>query len=124
MEISVRACTESEALDYVRDPSVVKWLDDYPAAIRQDFFMLIMDEKLLVLCKARKKSIEIHVACKYRDRASIRQTMLSGLEWFKSSGFNKVWTDAPDDRLALIKMLESLKFRKVKQRWVWQSVQQ
>lgn len=124
MDISVRACSEQEALDYVRDPSVVKFLSLYPDSIKNDFAMLVMDEKLLVLAKAKKNKVEIHVACKYRDRATVRQTMQQGLEWFGSRGFTTVWTDAPDDRSALVKMLQSLNFRKEKQRWIWESERQ
>jgi len=124
MDIGVRACSEEEALDYVRDPSVLKFLNQYPASIHNDFAMLVMDEKLLVLAKAKKKTVEIHVACKYKDRATVRQTMAQGLEWFAGRGFTKVWTTAPDDRLALIRMLQSLNFRKAQKRWTWESKQQ
>ena len=120
MEISVRTCTEDEALDYVQDPSVVKWLSDFPVKIKDEFIMLVMDERVLVLVKTNKQSVEVHIACKYRHRASVRQTLENGLEWFKRLGYTKVWTKAPDDRVGLVRMLESLKFRKVKQRWVWQ----
>jgi len=124
MDIGVRACSEEEALGYVRDPSVLKFLSQYPASIHSDFAMLVMDEKLLVLAKAKKKTVEIHVACKYKDRATVRQTMAQGLEWFAGRGFTKVWTTAPDDRLALIRMLQSLNFRKAQKRWTWESKQQ
>ena len=124
MDISVRACSEQEALDYIQDRSVVKFLSLYPDSIKDDFAMLVMDEKLLVLAKAKGHSIEIHVACKYRDRSTVRQTMAQGLEWFAGAGFRKVWTTVPDDRPALIRMLQSLNFRKVKSRWIWVSKQQ
>ena len=124
MDISVRTCTEDEALDYIQDPSVVKWLSDFPVKIKQEFIMLVMDERVLVLVKTDKQSVEVHIACKYRDRAGVRETLENGLEWFKRLGYTKVWTKAPDDRVGLVRMLESLKFRKVKQRWVWQLGQQ
>jgi hypothetical protein len=124
MDISVRACSEQEALDYIQDRSVVKFLSLYPDSVKDDFAMLVMDEKLLVLAKAKKNKVEIHVACKYRDRATVRQTMQQGLEWFGARGFTTVWTTAPDDRSSLIKMLQSLNFRKAKQRWIWESKQQ
>lgn len=120
MEVSVRVCSQDEALDYVQDPSVVKWLSAYPVNIKNDFIMLVMDERVLVLVKTRKRSVEVHIACKYRDRASVRETLENGLEWFKRLGYTTVWTRAPDDRVGLVRMLESLKFRKVKQRWLWE----
>ena len=49
MDISVRACSEQEALDYIQDRSVVKFLSLYPGSVKDDFAMLVMDEKLLVL---------------------------------------------------------------------------
>lgn len=117
MEISVRACDEDEALEYVRDWSVVKRLSEYPAGISITFSMLIMDEKLLVLAKPEGDAIEIHIACKFRDRGTARITMERGLQWFMDQGYKTVWTTAPDDRKALVKMLESLQFRKVGERW-------
>jgi len=120
MDISVRTCTEDEALEYVQDPSVVKWLSDFPVKIKDEFIMLVMDERVLVLVKTNKQSVEVHIACKYRDRAGVRETLENGLEWFKRLGYTNVWTKAPDDRVGLVRMLESLKFRKVKQRWVWE----
>lgn len=117
MEISVRACDDDEALEYLRDPSVIKLLSVDPQGIGLDWIMVIMDEKLLVVARPDKDELEIHVACKFRDRATVRDTMKSGLEWLHGQGFSKVWTTAPDERKALVKMLEYLQFRKVGERW-------
>ncbi len=120
MDIAVRTCSQDEALEYVQDPSVVKYLSNYPLAIKNDFIMLVMDERVLVLVKTRGRSVEVHIACTFRQRARVRQTLERGLQWFRKLGYTQVWTKAPDDRVALVRMLESLKFKKVKQRWVWE----
>ena len=117
MEISVRACDEDEALEILCDPSVVKLLSITPASIHSGWIKLIMDHALLVLAKPDGDEIEVHVACRYRDRAIIRKTMQEGLQWFINQGYRTVWTTAPDERKALGKMLESLHFRKVGARW-------
>jgi hypothetical protein len=117
MAISVRACDEDEALEYVRDPSVVKWLKEYPSGISSAFIMLVMDEKLLVLAKPDGESVEVHIACKFRDRGTARETLEQGLRWFTGQRFKTVWTTASDDRKALVRMLESLQFRRVGERW-------
>jgi hypothetical protein len=117
MEISVRACDDVEALEYLRDPSVIKLLSVDPQGLSSDWITLVMDEKLLVVAKPEGSELEIHVACKFRDRGAVRETMKQGLEWLHSQGFSTVWTTAPDERKALGKMLEFLQFRKVGERW-------
>lgn len=119
MEVSVRQCSDEEALDILCDPTVVKLLSVEPKGIGLDWFTLLMDERLLVVAKAEGDSVEIHVACRYRDRATARDTMINGLKWFTDKGFKTIWTTAPDERKALVKMLESLQFRKVGERWIY-----
>jgi len=43
--------------------------------------------------------------------------MVFGLDWLNAWGYKKIWTTAPEERKALVKMLESLGFRKVEERW-------
>ena len=117
MEISIRVCSEDEALEYLQDPSVIKLLSINPEGLSDDWITLIMDEILLVVARPEGSELEIHVACKYRDRAKVRKTMAQGLEWLHEQGFSPVWTTAPNERKALGKMLESLQFRKVGERW-------
>lgn len=116
MEISVRACTDDEALEYLYDPSVRKFLNIAPESIHPEWMKLVMDERLLVLAKTDWKEVEIHVACRFRDRGTVRETMQNGLEWLHQD-FDLVWTTAPDERVGLIRMLKSLGFRKVGSRW-------
>jgi len=119
MEISVRPCDDDEALEYLRDPSVIKLLSVDPQGIGLDWFTIIMDEKLLVVAKPDNDELEIHVACKYRERGEVRETMKHGLKWLTDQGFSKIWTTAPDERKALGKMLEFLQFRKIGERWIY-----
>ena len=49
MEISIRACDDDEALEYLRDPSVIKLLNIDPQGIGLDWITIVMDEKLLVV---------------------------------------------------------------------------
>lgn len=119
MDISVRACDEDEALEILRDPSVIKLLSVIPERISSDWITLIMDGKLLVVAKPDKDCLEVHVACRFRDRATVRDTMENGLKWLSEQGFETIWTTAPDTRKALVKMLESLQFRKVGERWIY-----
>jgi hypothetical protein len=116
MAFSVRACEEDEALEYLRDPSVRKFLSFDPVGVNAEWIKLVMNERLLVLTKPDWKEIEVHVACKFRDRGIVRQTMKDGLEWLHQD-FEIVWTTAPDSRVGLVRMLESLDFRRVGSRW-------
>lgn len=116
MALSVRACDDDEALEYLNDPSIIKLLIVSPESINPEWMRLIMDEKLLVLAKPDWKEVEIHVACRFRDRATVRETMQKGLEWLHQD-FEIVWTTAPDERKGLVRMLESLDFRRVGSRW-------
>jgi hypothetical protein len=119
MEISIRQCSESEALEILNDRSIAKLLSVKPESIKDDYVLLIVNEMLLVLAKPEKQSIEIHVACRFRDRAFVRDTMVNGIKWLESCGFTTIWTTAPDSRKGLTKLLESIGFLKVQERWVY-----
>lgn len=119
MAFSVRTCSESEALAILQDRSVAKLLSIKPERISTEFVRLLMDEILLVIAKPDNIGVEVHVACRFRDRAKVRDTMKSGMQWLQGRGFNTIWTTAPDDRKGLVKMLESLGFRKVNERWLY-----
>ena len=111
------ACSEEEALSILNDHSVRKHLSIAPCGIAEEWISLIMDNRLLLLAKPDGRDLEIHVACRYRDRKGLREVMDFGIKWLKLCGYKKIWTTAPDERKALVKMLESLGFRKVNERW-------
>lgn len=117
MAISVRGCLESEALSILRDPSVSQYLSIDPRGIASDWIMLLMGNRLLVLARPEDGELEIHVACRFRDRKNLKEVMVFGLDWLNAWGYKKIWTTAPEERKALVKMLESLGFRKVEERW-------
>lgn len=119
MEVSVRGALDAEALKILNDPSVRRLIQFSPTGIHPEWAILMLDEKLLVLARVNDEELEIHVACRYRDRRSIRETMQNGLEWFIAQGFQVIWTTAPDSRKGLVKLLESLQFRKVGERWIY-----
>lgn len=116
MALSVRSCEDDEALEYLRDPSVRKFLKIDPESIHPEWMKIIMDERLLVLAKLGIGECEIHVACKFRDRGKVRETMENGLKWLHLDS-DLVWTTAPDERVGLIRMLKDLGFRQVGLRW-------
>ena len=112
MALSVRSCEDDEALEYLRDPSVRKFLSIDPGSIHPEWIKIIMDERLLVLAKPGFRECEIHVACRFRDRGKVRETMKNGLTWLHLD-FDLVWTTAPDERVGLVRMLQDLGFRQV-----------
>ena len=116
MAVSVRICSESEALEILQDASVARLLKIKPERISPEFVLLLLDEILLV-CAKPDDGMEIHVACRYRDRGRVRQTMVEGIEWLRRRGITRIWTTA--ERNGLTKLLESLGFRKMNERWVY-----
>lgn len=120
MAFSIRVCTEDEALEVLQNASIAKLLSVKPERLDKTFWPLMIDEKLLVLAKPDGNRVEVHVACKFRDRAFIRDTMNNGIEWFRLRGFTTIWTTAPDERKGLVKMLESLGFLKNSEVGIWE----
>lgn len=119
MEVSVRLCTEAEALEILRDRSVQRFLSIVPERIHEGWIRLMMDDIMLVLAKPESGELEVHIACRYRDRVKAKQTIPAGLEWLVNQGYEKIWTTAPDDRKGLTNMLESFQFRRAGERWVY-----
>jgi hypothetical protein len=79
----------------------------------------MMNEILLVVVKLHNDGLEIHAACRYRDRAVVKETMRSTIKWLEGHGFTTLWTTAPDSRKGLTNLLGFLGFQKVKERWVY-----
>ena len=119
MEAGVRLCTEAEALEILRDRSVQRFLSIVPESIHPGWLKLMVNEILLVLAKPESGEVEVHIACRYRDRANARDAISATLEWLVNQGYEKVWTTAPDERKGLTNMLESFQFRKAGERWVY-----
>lgn len=119
MDISIRAADEDEALSVLNDPSVKKLLKFYPVGIQPEWAILMIEEKILLLANEVDNDLEIHIACRYRDRVNTRQIMRSSLDWLARRGYRNIWTTAPESRKGLVKLLESLQFRKVGERWVY-----
>ena len=120
MAFSIRVCSEVEAIGMLQDPSVSKLLSVKAEKLNKEFWPMMMGEKLLVLARPDGGNVEVHVACKFRDRAFIRETMQEGIKWLQSRGFTTIWTTAPDSRKGLVKMLESLGFHKNSEAGTWE----
>jgi hypothetical protein len=119
MDISVRQCTKEEAVDWLNEPSILKLLPGRFTSLSDEFTTLVMDDKLLVVVKPHDDGLEVHVACRFRDRAAVKETMRNGIKWLESRGFTTLWTTAPDSRKGLTNLLGFLGFQKVKERWVY-----
>lgn len=119
MAVSVRKCSTEEALDMLNEPSVAKLLPGRFTSLSNEYVTLMMDEILLVVAKPHDDGLEVHVACRFRDRAIVRDTMRETIEWLEGRGFTTIWTTAPDSRKGLTNLLESLGFLKVRERWVY-----
>lgn len=110
-------CTEKQALEILRDSSVLPCLAFYPEGVK-DIEKYLIDDKALLIVMSGKEEVEVHIAVKYRDRAFIRKSLECGIKWLKERGFSRIVTTAPDDRKALVKLLLSLGFNKDGNRWV------
>lgn len=119
MDISVEQCSHETAISMLNEPSVLKLLPGKFTSLSSDYVTLIMDGILLVVAKPHDDGLEIHIACKYRDRPSARKTIFNGLQWLKSRGFTTIWTTIPDSRKGLRNLLLSLGFEPINDRWVY-----
>ena len=119
MDSYITRCDESLALDILQDRSVSSALGIYAESILNDFEWWIIDDRLLVALKPDGRNIEVHIACKFKDRHLVRESMKNGLQWLKLRGFDGAWTTAPDNRKALVNMLANLNFVRVEDgKWV------
>lgn len=119
MEAIITKCTDVDALEVLRHPTVMSALGIYSDAILDTFEWWMIDGKLLVAARPDGKEVEVHIACKLRDRSVARQSIKDGLIWLVGRGFSTIWTTAPDERKALVNMLKSLQFRKIGNRWIY-----
>ena len=110
-------CTEEKALEILRDSSVLPLLSFYPVGMR-DVEKYLIDEDALLVVMPKDKEVEVHIAAKYRSRASIREALEIGIKWLKQRGFSRIVTTAPDERKALVNLLKSLGFCKDGERWI------
>tara|TARA_R110000868_G_scaffold21274_2_gene88432 strand:- start:1118 stop:1489 length:372 start_codon:yes stop_codon:yes gene_type:complete len=110
MDSYIVRCRKDIALDILQHPTVVRPLGLYAESVLDDFEWWLVDDKLLAALKPQGSVVELHIACKFRDRHSVRESMKNGLEWLKFRKFTVVWTTAPDNRKALLNMLTALNF--------------
>lgn len=110
-------CSTEKALEILHDDSVLKHLSIYPVGIKNVEKYLI-EEKALLIVMPNNDEVEVHIAAKYRDRASLKHSLIAGIEWLKTRGFSRIITTAPEDRKALTNLLTSLGFEKEGERWV------
>ena len=118
MAFSIRRCSEDEALEILQHPTVVKPLQVYSTAIKDTFEWWMLGEKALLAVRPKGDMAEVHIACKMRDRAGLKEHLVGGMDWLKDRGFSGAETTAPDGRKALINMLKSLNFTKESDRWI------
>jgi len=86
----------------------------------KDVEKYLISENALLIVMPEEDQVEVHIAAKYRDRASIRESLEDGIEWLKGRGFSRIVTTAPDERKALVNLLTSLGFCKDGERWtIW-----
>jgi len=114
---NIRECTKAEALEILQDQSVCRHLENYPHDI-MDVELNIINEKAVLAVIPCESGAEIHVACKYKDRAGIKPVFRETIDWLKSRGFEHIITYAPNGRKSLINMLKSLGFRQASERWI------
>jgi hypothetical protein len=117
MDISVEQCSRERALDILQDSSVCVPWGIYADDILDTTTLYIVNDKILLQLMPDGDEIEVHIACKYRDRIGARPMLADVLVWLKSIGFVKIVTSAPENRKALQRMLLSLGFTKLNERW-------
>lgn len=114
----MKTCTSEQALEILRDPTVLKCLSFYPEGIKAVQTYLVGNALLIVMPQGDEA--EVHLACKLRDRAELGNKLKEAREELRKAGFKRVWTTAPDSRKALVRMLIKLGFVKKELRWVWE----
>lgn len=112
---NVQPCSEEQALEILRDRSVLPCLKFYPAGLKDVERWLIGSALLIVMPQGDRA--EVHIACKFRDRAKMFEVLQGGVRWLKIRGFKEVFTTAPDGRIALVNMLKNLGFEKNSEGW-------
>jgi len=120
IDYGMESCDIETALSILQHPTVVRPLGVYATEMHNHFEYWLLDKKILVIALSDNDDVEVHIACKLKDRAGARASLQKGLGFFKSRGFDKIWTSAPDDRKALTNMLKSLGFVSVDDKWVYE----
>lgn len=115
---NIRECTKDEALEILRDNTVATKLAFYPEGIK-DVDMYLIDEKALLIVIPNGLEAEVHIACKFRDRKGLRDSLVYGIQWILAKGFESITTTAPIGRKGLINMIQSLGFRQDSGRWIY-----
>lgn len=114
----IRPCSKSEAMEILMHESVLKNLAFEPAGIK-DIPMYLVDEKALLVVMPEGEKAEIHIACKYRDRARMRGALEDILIWLKGQGFSEIFTTTPTHRAALNNMVKRMGFTEDCGRWTF-----
>ena len=118
MDSGIVIPSSQEALDLLRHPSVVRSMGVYADSIKDDYSCILVDQVALIVYRPIGKKVEAHVACRYRDRAKARSSMMKGLKHLFSLGYELVFAEDVDERASLTNMLKSLQFIKEQNRWV------
>lgn len=115
----ITPCSESKALEILRERSVLSLLSFYPVGLK-DVEKYLIDGKALLIVMPNKNEAEVHIASKYRDRAFMKDSLRDGIKWLAGRGFSRIVTTAPENRAGLINLLKSLGFCKEGERWaIW-----
>ena len=120
IDYGMERCDTETALSILQHPTVVRPLGLYATEMQDHFEYWLLDKKILVVALPDNDDIEVHIACKRKDRAGARASLKKGLGFFKGRGFKKIWTSAPNERNALTNMLKSLGFASIDDKWVYE----
>jgi hypothetical protein len=110
---------KSQVLNILQHKSVYVPWGIYVDTIGNTNNLLLIENKVLVQLIQKNNELEIHICCKMRDRANLKNTLLNYLNWFASYNWSAIYTTAPDDRKALKRMLINLGFIQQNERWVY-----
>ena len=120
IDYGMEKCDTETALSILQHPTVVRPLGIYATEVHNNLEYWLLDKKVLVVSIPDGNDVEVHIACKRKDRAGARKSLHKGLKFFKDRGFKKIWTTAPAERVALVNMIKSLGFVNTKDKWVYE----
>lgn len=116
---SVTIPTKARALEILQHSSVCVPWGFYVDDIGNMDGLVLLDDKVLVQLIPKGRKLEIHGCCKLRDRAKMGEPFAKLLEWIAQHGWAQIYTTAPDDRVALRRMLTNLGFSQHNARWIY-----
>ena len=116
--IAVRP-SKAQVLDILQDPTVSNPWGIYVEGIQTTAGLLLVNDKVLVQLIQKENDLEVHICCKLRDKAGIKEVLVRMLKWVSAYNWNEIYTTAPDNRSALKKMLINLGFTEHKARWIY-----